>query len=190
MFKFSFKLNDLSLRSITIIQVAIASIISLLFQFLIPYWWQPLDTFQHGVKQHGDEGVNIVIFTISQWYFSLSIAWLIYRNNPYLNNFLIYSLVPLGIIVAYEFFFLFLFYDYIHLIPLLLDIFLLWKKRETLKQKFALFIILLNTVWLFSVYFLKLAYYREDLLIFIRNYLVYLVLWIYLSFLFRIKEVE
>lgn len=188
MFKFPFRLNYLNLRSITLIQVAIATIISLLFQFLIPYWWQPLDTFQYGVRQHGDEGVNIVIFTVSQWYFSFSIAWLIYPDNPYLNNFLIYSIVPLGIIVVYEFFVLFLFWDYIHLIPVILDIYLLWKKKQTLRQKFAPFIILLNTIWLFSVYFLKLAYYREDLSIFIRNYLIYLVLWIGLSFLFRNKK--
>ncbi len=190
MSKFPLKLNDLSLRSITIIQGAIATIISLLFQFLIPYWWQPLDTFQHGVRQHGDEGVNIVIFTISQWYFSLSIAWLIYHDNPYVNNFLIYSIVPLSIIVAYEFFFIFLFWDYIHVIPVILDIYLIWKKRETLRQKFAPFIILLNTIWLFSGYFLKLAYYREVLSIFTRNYLIYLVLWIGLSFLFRNKKIE
>ena len=190
MFKFPLKFNDLSLRSITLIQVAIASIISLLFQFLIPYWWQPLDTFQYGVKQHGDEGVNIVIFTISQWYFSLSIAWLIYRNNLYVNNFLIYSIVPLGMIVVYEFFFIFLFWDYIHLIPVILDIYLILKKRETLRQKFAPFVILLNTIWLFSVYFLKLAYYREVLSIFARNYLIYLVLWIGLSFLFGNKKID
>ncbi|MFX0042734.1 MAG: hypothetical protein ACFE8L_07470 [Candidatus Hodarchaeota archaeon] len=182
------KVCGLSLLTITIIQVAIATIISLVFQFLIPYWWQPLDTFQHGVRQHGDEGVNIVIFTISQWYFSLSIAWLIYHDNPYINNFLIYSIVPLGIIVAYEFFYIFLFWDYIHLIPVILDIYLIWKKKKTLKQKFAPFIIPLNTIWLFSVYFLNLAYYREDFLIFMRNYLVYLILWIGLSFLFWNKK--
>lgn len=184
------KVSGLSLLTITIIQITIAVIISLVFQFLIPYWWQPLDTFLHGIKQHGDEGVNIVIFTISQWYFSLSIVWLIYPDNPYLNNFLIYSIVPLGIIVAYEFFFIFLFWDYIHLIPVILDIYLILKKRETLRQKFAPFIILLNTIWLFSVYFLKLAYYGVDLSIFIKNYLIYLVLWIGLSFLFRNKKNE
>ncbi len=184
------KVSGLSLLTITIIQITIAVIISLVFQFLIPYWWQPLDTFLHGIKQHGDEGVNIVIFTISQWYFSLSIVWLIYPDNPYLNNFLIYSIVPLGIIVAYEFFFIFLFWDYIHLIPVILDIYLILKKRETLRQKFAPFIILLNTIWLFSVYFLKLAYYGVDLSIFIKNYLIYLVLWIGLSFLFRNKRIE
>ena len=184
------KVSGLSLLTITIIQVLIASLISLVFQFLLPYWWQPLDTFQHGVRQHGDVGVNVVIFTISQWYFSLSIAWLIYHDNPYVNNFLIYSIVPLGIIVAYEFFFIFLFWDYIHLIPVILDIYLILKKRETLKQKFAPFIIFLNTIWLFSVYFLNLAYYREDFSIFMRNYLVYLVLWSGLSFLFMDKKTE
>ena len=182
---FNLKFSDLSLISITLIQFSIATIISLLFQFLIPYWWQPLDTFQYGIKQHGETGVNIVIFTVSQWYFSFSIAWFINRENKYINNFLIYSIVPLGIIVVYEFIFLHLFFDYIHLLPFIVDIYLILKKRDTLHQNFAPYIILLNSIWLFSVYFLKLAYFREDLVIFIRNYIIYLVLWIALSFLFK-----
>jgi hypothetical protein len=181
-------LNRINLKPIILIQFAIAIIVSLLFQFLIPYWWQPLDTFQYGIKQHGDAGVNIVIFTVSQWYFSFSIAWFINRENKYIDNFLIYSIVPLGIIVVYEFIILHLFFDYIHLLPLLIGIYLIWKKRYTLRQKYAPYIILLNTSWLFSVYFLKLAYFREDWLIFFRNYCIYLVLWIVLSFLFKSKS--
>lgn len=180
--------SNLTLRTKSFIQITVATIISLIFQFLIPYYWQPLDTFLYGAKQHGDLGANIVIFTISQWYFSLSIAWLISRDNPYINNFLIYSIVPLGIIVIYEFFALFLFYDYIHITPVIVDIYLIWKKRETLSQNYALIIITLNISWLLSVYFLKLAYYNEDLLIYIRNVLIYLVLWTILSFLFRCKK--
>jgi len=180
--------SNLNLHTITIIQFAIAILISLTFQFLIPFSWQPLDTFQYGAKQHGDPGANIIIFTISQWYFSLSIAWLFYRKNPYVNNFLIYSIVPLGIIVIYEFVVLFLYYDYIHITPIIIDIYLIWKGRETLFRNFAPFIITLNITWLFLVYFFKLAYYNEDLLIFIRNVLIYLVLWTALSFLFKSKR--
>ena len=188
MIKSKFKLNDLSLTKITLIQITIATIISIIFQFLIPFSWQPLDTFLYGVRQHGDPGTNLVIFTLSQWYFSLSLAWLIYRDNPYINNFLIYSIVPLGIIVIYEFFFLFFYYDYIHITPVIIDIYLIWKRRETLSRKFVLYIIPINIFWLISVYFLKLAYNNEDLIIYIRNIIIYSTLWVALSFLFKKKK--
>jgi len=186
--EFNFKLSTLNLVHISCIQLGIAIIISLFFQFLIPFSWQPLDTFLHGVKYHGDPGVNIIIFTISQWYFSLSIAWLFYRKNPYLNNFLIYSIVPLGIIVVYEFTILFLYHDYIHIIPLIVDINLIWKDRETLLKGFAPYMIALNSIWLLTVYYFDLAYYNEDLLIFVRNLIIYIVLWITLALSFKSKR--
>ena len=188
MIKSKFKLNDLSLTKITLIQITIATIISIIFQFLIPFSWQSLDTFLYGVRQHGDPGTNLVIFTLSQWYFSLSLAWLFYRDNPYINNFLIYSIIPLGIIVIYEFFFLFFYYDYIHITPVIIDIYLIWKRRETLSRKFVLYIIPINIFWLISVYFLKLAYNNEDLIIYIRNIIIYSTLWVALSFLFKKKK--
>jgi len=188
MVNLKFKFNELSLKTITIIQIVISTTVSLIFQFIIPFSWQPLDTFLYGIKQHGDPGTNIIIFTISQWYFSFSIAWLIFQDNPYINNFLIYSIVPLGIIVFYEFFFLYLYYDYIHITPIIIDIYLIWKKRDTLSQKYAFSIILVNITWLITVYFLNLAYYNEELPIYIRNLLIYIVLWIILSFLFKSKR--
>jgi len=180
----------LNLSTISAIQLAATTIISLLFQFLIPFSWQPLDTFQYGAKKHGDPGSNLVFFTISQWYFSLSIVWLFYRENTYINNFLIYSIVPLGMIAVYEFVVLFLYYDYIHITPLIIDIYLIWKKRKTFFRNFAPLIITINISWLLLVYFFKLAYYNEDFIIFIRNVIVYLVLWIALSFLFNPKKRE
>ena len=187
MSKLNHQFLKLNIKNITIIQISFATIISLVFQFFIPFSWQPLDAFLYGIKQHGDPGTNFVIFTLSQWYFSLSIAWFIYRDNPYINNFLIYSVVPLGIIIVYEFFFLFFYYDYIHITPVIIDIYLIWKRRETLSRKFAFYIIPVNISWLLSVYFLKLAYYNEVLLFFFRNVLIYLALWILLSFLFNSK---
>ncbi|MFX1570492.1 MAG: hypothetical protein ACFFCV_19305 [Promethearchaeota archaeon] len=187
MIKLKIKLSELGLITVTLIQIIIASIISLIFQFWIPFSWQPLDTFLYGIRQHGDPGTNLVIFTISQWYFSFSLAWFVYRENPFINNFLIYSLIPLGIIFFYEYFFIFLYYDYIHVIPFFLGIYLFWKKKETLSQKYALYIIPLNISWLLLVYFFKLAYYNEELFIYLRNVLIYSVLWIFFSFLLRIK---
>ncbi len=183
-----FKLSELSLRTITLIQISIASIISVIFQIVIPFSWQPLDKFLYGAKNHGDPGTNLVIFTISQWYFSFSLVWFLYRENPYINNFLIYSIVPLGVIFFYEFFFIYLYYDYIHVIPFFLSIYLIWKKRETLFQKFACYIIPLNIIWLLVVYFLKLAYYNAELFIYLRNVFIYSALWISFSFLLRSKK--
>ena len=184
------KFFNLNLYIVTIIQFTLAIIISLTFQFIFPYSWQPLDTFLYGSRNHGDPGANIIIFTISQWYFSFSIVWLLYRDNPFINNFLIYSIVPLGIIVVYEFTVLFLYFDYIHIAPLIIDIYLIWRKRETLSQKFAPYIIALNIVWLILAYFFDLAYYNEELIIFIRNIIVYIVLWTALSFFFNTKKSE
>jgi hypothetical protein len=182
------KFFKLKLYEIVIIQIIIVIVISLTFQFIIPFSWQPLDNYQYGASQHRDPGTNLVIFTISQWYFSVSIAWLFYRKNPYLNNFLIYSIVPLGIIVVYEFTILFLYYDYIHIVPLFVDIYLIWKHRETLLKRFAPYVITLNIIWLLSVYFFDLAYYNEELLIFIRNVIIYVVLWTALAFTFKSKK--
>ena len=175
---------------VTLIQFTLAIIISLTFQFLFPFSWQPLDTFLYGSRNHGDPGTNIIIFTISQWYFSFSIAWLFYRDNPFINNFLIYSIVPLGIIVVYEFTVLYLYYDYIHITPLVIDIYLIWRKRETLSQKLAPYIIALNIVWLILAYLFDLAYYNEELIIFLRNIIVYIVLWTALTFFFNTKKSE
>ena len=186
--KVIFSLSNSNIILITGIQLTIATLISLIFQFIIPFSWHPLDTFQYGARNHGDPGANIIIFTISQWYFSFSITWLFYRKNPYINNFLIYSIVPLGIIVVYEFTVLFLYYDYIHIAPLIIDIYLIWKQRETLLKRFAPYVITLNIVWLVSVYFFNLAYYNEVLLVFIRNIIIYFVLWTALAFTFKSKK--
>jgi hypothetical protein len=178
------KLKNLSLKEITLIQILIAVFISLLFQFLIPYSWQPLHLFTYGINtKHGDPETNLVIFTVSQWYFSGSVAWFFYRENKYLNNFLFYSVAPLSTIVIPEFIVYFLFIDYIHLLPFFVGIYIFWKKRETVevKQFFPNFII--ASSWLFIVYFLKLAYFQAKLIDFFFNWLV-IAFFSFLSFFF------
>jgi len=167
------KISELSLRSILIIQLAIATLISLLFQFVIPFWWQPLHFYNSGIThQHGDPGINLVIFTVSQWYFSLSLAWFIYRDNTHLNNFLAYSIVPLASILIPEFFIYYLYYDYIHILPVIVGIYIIWKKRDTLNEKYVIPNFIFVTIWLYTVYFFKLAYFQGPLLTFIINWLV------------------
>jgi len=179
------KISKLDLRTITIIQLAIATLISLLFQFIIPLAWQPLDRFMYGPDiKHGDEGMNVILFTTTQWFFSFSIAWLIYRDNPFINNYVIYSLIPLGSIMIFEFSVLF-FYDYIHIIPVVISAYILWKKRDTLDQKYVPPLLVFFTVWLWGARYLGIAYVDGTFGFFLINYMVAIVPNICLSFAFR-----
>ncbi|MHA1623578.1 MAG: hypothetical protein ACTSYF_03860 [Promethearchaeota archaeon] len=158
------KLSELSLKSITFIQIIVALIISLIFQFIIPLAWQPLNAFEWGnLIQHGDEGTNIIIFTVSQWYFSFSISWHLRRDNKYINNFLVYSIPGLSSIVFIEFFLYGLYYDYIHLITYVTALYILAKKRESLIPNYVIPNFIFVSIWLFSVYFLRLAYFNSPL---------------------------
>ena len=158
------KLSELSLRSITFIQCIVALLISLIFQFIIPLAWQPLDAYEWGnLIQHGDEGINIIIFSVSQWYFSFSISWHLRRDNKYINNFLVYSIPGLSSIVFIEFFLYGLYYDYIHLITYVTALYIIAKKRESLIPNYVIPNFIFVSIWLFSVYFLRLAYFNSPL---------------------------
>ena len=165
------KLGDLNIRYITIIQLAVALIISLLFQFVIPFSWQPLDAYEIGFNiKHGDPGTNLVFFTISQWYFSFSIVWFLRRDNKYINHFILYSIFPLSLMVVLKFSVLGLYYDYIHIFPLIIALYITWKKRDNLIPHYVIYYTIVLTIWLFTVYFLKLAYYGAPLLTFSLNW--------------------
>lgn len=159
-------------------------LVSFLFQFIIPYSWQPLHFYTNGINaQHGDPESNLVIFTVSQWYFSISVAWFIDRDNKILNNFLVYSIAPLLTVLIPEFIVYFLYIDYIHLLPFLVGIYILWKKRETVEESHYLPNFLFVSIWLFVVYFLELAYFQALLVDFIINWLLLSILG-FLFFLF------
>jgi hypothetical protein len=183
------KLNNLSMKRITIIQLTIATLISILFQFIIPFWWQPLHFYNSGTTiQHGDEGINIVFFTISQWYFSLSIAWFLRRDNKYINNFLAFSIVPLASVVIPEFFVYGLYYDYIHILPIIIAIYITWKKRETLEEKFVIPNFIIVSLWLYIDYFFKLAYFQGPFSTFVINWAIISILNFCYSVLIRMLK--
>ncbi len=148
------RIRECSLKTITIIQTAIATSISLLFQFVIPMNWNPLDVAMFGPDiKHGDSDRNIAIATFTQWYFSFSIAWLIYRDNPYVNNFLIYSsFVTSGAIIFLSIVLYQLFWDYVHITPFIIDIYILWKKRDTLYQKWYPQFFIFGSIWFITAY--------------------------------------
>jgi len=183
------KLNELSLRSITIIQIVVALLITIIFQFIVPLSWQPLDVYTLGPDvKHGTPGANIVVFAISQWYFSLSIAWFLKRDNKYLNNFLAYAVVPLTSIIVPEFFIIGLYYDYIHLIPFIVSVFILFRKRDSVFPKYVIYYLIILGVWLIIDYVFKLAYYDTTLLEFILNGIFLLIFTIILSLIIRFSH--
>ncbi|TFG07422.1 MAG: hypothetical protein EU539_04935 [Promethearchaeota archaeon] len=165
------RISEYDLKTITILQIIIATGISLLFQFVFPLNWQPFDRALHGPNvQHGDPGTSVVISTLSQWFFSFAVSWLIYRDNPYINNFLIYSLFPLMMVLFMDIA-IFLWWDYIHFLPLAVDIYLLLKKRKTLFQRWFPYYFIFYSIWYTSVYFLRLTYLDLPLNLFIINWI-------------------
>jgi len=187
------KLGQLNLKSITLIQIIVAVIISLIFQFIIPLAWQPLDAFEAGkLIHHGDEGTNIIIFTVSQWYFSFSVSWHLKRDNKYINNFLVYSIPGLSSIVFIEFFIYGLYYDYIHLLTLVTAIYIIIKKKYTLIPIQAIPNFILVTFWLFSVYFLRLAYFNTPFTDYFLRFVVTSIanfgIWCYIIIIHRKKN--
>jgi hypothetical protein len=179
------KINELNLITITIFQTIIAATISLFYQFIFPMTWQPLDVAMFGPNiKHGDPGRNFVIATLTQWWFSFTIAWFVYRDNPYINNFLAYSFVSMGVILFLEVVLYKLYWDYIHMIVFIVDIYIFWKKRATLFQKWLLYYLTIITIWYFSVYFLRLAYFGAPLWFIIFDYIFAVIINIAISFSF------
>jgi len=74
--------------------------------------------------------------------------------------------------VVLEFSVLGLYYDYIHILPLIIALYITWKKRDNLIPLYVSYYTTVLTIWVFTVYFLKLAYYGAPLLIFFFNWAV------------------
>ena len=185
------KIKELSLAQITIIQLSIAIILTMLYQFILPLPFLPLDYYVQFFEVPLYVGeTNQVIFTLTQWTFSLSIAWLIYRDNKYLNNYLMYSLIPLFSTFFGELFMFGIFWDYIHIVPMVVCFYIVFKKRDMLEQRYFYLIHIFNIVWTYIVYFLRLAYYGEEFLIFTINLLILVALNFGFSFNYRKSKKE
>ncbi|MHA1271693.1 MAG: hypothetical protein ACTSPY_18015 [Candidatus Helarchaeota archaeon] len=129
-------------------------------------------------------GINNAIFTISIWMFSLSISWLFFKNNPYINNLIILALIPSGILIIVEFVYLGLFFDYIHILPLIIGIIILLKKHDTLKLKKMLLNSGILIGWICLDYFLGLAYSNIPIFLFTLGFIIFIYITIGISFIY------
>ena len=172
-------MSELEEKSKGLIQIGIAVGIALLLQFVLPVTWQP---FYSTVGDVFGAETGLGIAGLSIWFFALSISWFLYGDNPYLNSLFMYSLIPLGAILVFEFSFYFLFWDYIHLLPFLIGIYIVMKKRDTLKRKYILLFTFALTGWIFLAYYLGIAYSVMSILLLALGLTIQVVVMIQVAF--------
>ncbi|MHA1265417.1 MAG: hypothetical protein ACTSRS_09305 [Candidatus Helarchaeota archaeon] len=170
---------ELTVKQKMPIQMGIAILIVLLMSYVIPSSWQPF------LSEIGDvfgASGGVPIAYLSYWFFGIAIAWICFRENKYIASFLMYSFLPLGVIVTLEICFYFLYYDYVHLVPLIIDIYILWKSRNVLSRRWLLIFSCVLTGWIFLAYYLNLAYSAIPILMLALGLIIYLPVMVQLSF--------
>ena len=61
-----------------------------------------------------------------------------------------------------EFFGFGLYYDYIHILPLIVAFLIFFTQLESLKPKFVIINIIISCIWIYLAYFWRLAYYDDS----------------------------
>ncbi|TFF85827.1 MAG: hypothetical protein EU551_03225 [Promethearchaeota archaeon] len=127
-----------------LIQIIIAIVISIFFQLIIdPLIYDPYVRGSIRILV----GDAVVITSLSQWFFSFSFAYLYYRENEILENYLLCGFIPLVIIVGVELAVLGLFWDFLHIPPIIISIFIIIKRHSKIKLKYIGIISIFLMVW-------------------------------------------
>ncbi len=139
-----------------IIQILIAVAISVLFQLVIdPFIYDPY--VRQNPANFIDAGKAIVITSMSMWFFSFALAFFYYPENEIITSFLTCAFIPLAAIVAIEFASLF-FYDFLHVLPVIIIVYIFWKKRDVLDLKYIAIWSVVLSFWLLTVHLLGFNY--------------------------------
>ncbi|MHA1301348.1 MAG: hypothetical protein ACTSO9_18145 [Candidatus Helarchaeota archaeon] len=151
-------LNDFNNKPVNvnkfIIQILIAIGISIFFQFFMaPYIIDPTLAWYTGKPQNS----STIIFTLSQWFFSFSVTYFYYPDNKILNNYLFSGLVGVTLFLVYKFINL-IFIDFLHILPFIVNILILWKKRDSLNLKYVTIISIILAIWATLDRLIGLAY--------------------------------
>lgn len=99
-----------------------------------------------------------IIVTLSQWFFSFSVAFFYYPRNKIVNNYLFCGLLPVTFFLLYKFIFLQVFVDFLHILPIVVNIIILWKLRDSLNLKLVGIYSLFLVIWLALDRLFELAY--------------------------------
>lgn len=131
------------------IQLSITIGISVFFQIIIdPYIYNPyVRQLLGGFLEPGNA---IVICSLSMWFFSFGLAYLYYRENDILTNYLICALIPLLLIVGLEFSRL-MFWDFLHIPPIFVIFHIIWKYRSTIRLKKVAILSAILIIWATTV---------------------------------------
>ncbi|MFX0133208.1 MAG: hypothetical protein ACFFDN_06145 [Candidatus Hodarchaeota archaeon] len=138
-----------------LIQILIAVIISVLLQIVIV----PLviDPLTRRFPTIFERRATILITTLSFWFFSFSVAFFFYPENEIINSYLLCSFIPLVIIIIQEFIALF-FFDVLHMLPIIVVIYIVWKLPDTINLKFTTIASPILVLWFFTVRLLGINY--------------------------------
>jgi len=138
-----------------LIQIIVAIAISLCFQFVIaPFIVDPIMAFVTGEPQDSSR----IIITLSQWFFSFSVVFFLDPHNKLINNYLFCGFLPVTFFLLYKFIFLQVFVDFLHVLPILVNIIILWKIRNSINLKLISICSLFLAIWLAADRLLELAY--------------------------------
>jgi len=173
------KFTELNGKQKTFVQMVIAVAIAVLWSFVLPLQWQP---FQAVIGDVFGAESSVALAALSSWFFGFAIAWFIFRDNAIINNLMMYSLLPLGVILGLEVAFYLLFWDYVHLLPFVVDIYILWKKRGTLRKDYLIYSTGIFTAWVFLSYFLGIAYSNIPLYMFLLGMVIYPLVMLAIAF--------
>ena len=146
-------INDIEYRKF-MIQIIIAISVSLFFHFIMaPFIIDPIMAFITGTPQH-----SFIIITLSQWFFSFSIAYFYYPENPIVNNYLFAGFIPVILFLMNKFILSRVYVDFLHILPIIVNIIIIWKQRETLNFKLITITSLILVSWATTVRLLNFAY--------------------------------
>ncbi|NVM00869.1 MAG: hypothetical protein HWN67_00915 [Candidatus Helarchaeota archaeon] len=138
-----------------LIQILIAAIISVLLQiFIVPLIIDPLTRRFPNIFERR---VTILITTLSFWFFSFSVSFFFYPENEIINSYLLCSFIPLVIIIFLEFIELF-FFDILHMLPIIVVIYIVWKLPDTINLKFTAIASPILVIWFLTVRLLGINY--------------------------------
>jgi hypothetical protein len=98
------------------------------------------------------------ITSLSAWYFAFSISYIYNQDNEIINNYLFCCFIVMLIIIFSNIIRFLSFWDFLHLIPVAINVHIIWKKKKTLKLSYIILFQFVMVSWIYIVRILELNY--------------------------------